>query len=59
MILRLKGKYTILAVTHSLSQMQRIADTVFVFKNGAVTNMIEDYRTADADECMELIQNAF
>lgn len=59
MILRLKGKYTILAVTHSLSQMQRIADTVFVFKNGVVTNLIEDYRTADADECMKLIQNAF
>lgn len=59
MILRLKKKYTILAVTHSLSQMQRIADTVFVFKNGEITNLIEDYQTADADECMDMIQKAF
>lgn len=59
MILRLKKKYTIVAVTHSLSQMQRIADTVFFFKNGIITNLIEDYQSADDEECMELIQKTF
>lgn len=59
MILRLKKKYTILAVTHSLSQMQRIADSVFVFKNGEVTNIIEDYNHGNTDEFTDLIQRAF
>lgn len=59
MILGLKDKYTVLAVTHSLSQMQRIADTVFIFKNGVVNNVIEDYSNSDAKECMNLVQRAF
>ncbi|WP_035244002.1 phosphate ABC transporter ATP-binding protein [Desulfonatronovibrio hydrogenovorans] len=59
MILNLKNKYTVLAVTHSLSQMQRLADTVFVFKDGLVSSVIEEFDPHQSKECLDLIQSAF
>jgi phosphate transport system ATP-binding protein len=59
MIKKLKEKYTIMAVTHSLSQMQRMADRIFVFKQGRVINTIDDYSRDKSEECLNLIQKVF
>lgn len=59
MIRKLKSKYTIMAVTHSLSQMQRMADRIFVFRQGRVINTIDDYSSDKAEECLNLIQKVF
>lgn len=59
MIRKLKEKYTIMAVTHSLSQMQRLADRIFVFRQGEIIRTIEDYNQDRAGECLDLIQKVF
>lgn len=59
MIFRLKEKYTIMAVTHSLSQMQRLADRIFIFNSGRITTVIDDFNTENSKEYLEMIQKNF
>lgn len=41
LLLRLKEKYTIVAVSHSLSQARRLADQIIVFKEGLVVQSLD------------------
>jgi phosphate transport system ATP-binding protein len=56
---RLKQRYTILAVSHSLSQTRRIADRVCVLKEGQLVQDLARQHLEDADAFHQLMDAAF
>lgn len=56
---RLKQQYTILAVSHSLTQTRRIADRVCVLKEGELVQEIAGQHLKDAETFQQLIEAAF
>ena len=56
---RLKQRYTILAVSHSLSQTRRIADRVCVLKEGELVQEMARQQLEDADAFQQLMEAAF
>jgi len=56
---RLKKRYTILAVSHSLSQTRRIADRVCVLKEGQLVQEMAGHHLEDADAFQQLMDAAF
>jgi len=56
---RLKQRYTILAVSHSLSQTRRIADRVYVLKEGELVQEMARQQLEDADAFRRLMEDAF
>jgi phosphate transport system ATP-binding protein len=56
---RLKQRYAVLAVSHSLSQTRRIADRVCVLKEGQLVQEMERRQLEDADAFRQLMEAAF
>jgi phosphate transport system ATP-binding protein len=56
---RLKQRYAILAVSHSLSQTRRIADRVCVLKEGQIIQEMARHELEDADAFQKLMEAAF
>jgi phosphate transport system ATP-binding protein len=56
---RLKERYTILAVSHSLSQTRRIADRVCVLKEGQLVQEVAGQHLKDAEIFQQLMEAAF
>ncbi len=59
LLARLKQRYTILAVSHSLSQTRRIADRVCVLKEGQLVQDLARHQLEDADAFRQLMESAF
>lgn len=55
----LKDRYTILAVSHSLSQTWRIADSILVLKEGKLIQDISRRHLEDPDAFRRLMEEAF
>lgn len=56
---RLKERYTVLAVSHSLSQTRRLADKVYVLREGVVGQEISGECWQDPKAFEKLIEDAF
>ena len=56
---RLKERYTIIAVSHSLGQTRRIADRVVVLRGGKVSQTFDKTYLADADVFQTLVEEVF
>jgi len=59
LLLELKKMYPILAVTHSLSQAQRIADRVLVLREGRIVQTLTRNQMEDPTMLQELLAVAF
>ncbi|NSW87423.1 MAG: phosphate ABC transporter ATP-binding protein, partial [Syntrophobacteraceae bacterium] len=59
LLLELKKQYTILAVSHSLSQTRRLADRVFVLNDGRITHELDRFHLQDRDVFQKLIEEIF
>lgn len=59
LFLELKPRYTILAVTHSIHQMRRLADRVLVMNQGRVTKDLDRDLIKDQDACERLFDDLF
>lgn len=59
LLLRLKERYTILAVSHSLSQTRRLADRVCVLKEGRIVREVDKQRLEDGAVFQALVEEAF
>jgi len=59
LLLELKKQYTILAVSHSLSQTRRLADRVFVLNDGRIVHELDRFHLQDRDVFQKLIEEIF
>ena len=59
LLLRLKERYTVVAVSHSLSQARRLADRLFVIREGRMVQQMNQQHLQDAMVFQELIDSAF
>jgi ABC-type dipeptide/oligopeptide/nickel transport system ATPase subunit len=59
LFLELKPRYTILAVTHSIHQMRRLADRVLVMNQGRVIKDLDSDLIKDQDACERLFDDLF
>lgn len=59
LLLRLKTDYCIVAVSHSLSQARRLADRLFVLREGRIVQEMDRGSLQDAALCGRLIEEAF
>ena len=59
LLLKLKEKYTILAVSHSLSETRRLADRVCVLREGRIVKELERQHLSDPAVFQQLIEAAF
>ncbi len=59
LLLRLKIDYCIVAVSHSLSQARRLADRLFVLREGRIVQEMDRSSLQDAALCGRLIEEAF
>lgn len=55
----LKERYTILAVSHSLSQTRRLADRVCVLREGRIVQELDQQHLGDPTAFQRLIEDAF
>lgn len=55
----LKERYTILAVSHSLSQTRRLADKVYVLREGRIEQEMSGQRLQDSETFEELVEDIF
>lgn len=55
----LKERYTILAVSHSLSQTRRLADRVCVLREGRIVQELDQQHLGDPNTFQKLIEEAF
>ncbi|HDQ39810.1 MAG TPA: phosphate ABC transporter ATP-binding protein [Desulfonatronum sp.] len=55
----LKERYAILAVTHSLSQMRRLADRVLVLRNGELVAELGREEFEDQESCRAIMEEYF
>jgi phosphate transport system ATP-binding protein len=56
---RLKTRYTILAVSHNLSQARRLADQVAVLREGSLVQVLDRGRLEDADSFYRQVESLF
>lgn len=59
LLTRLKERYTILAVSHSLSQTRRLADRVCVLREGRLVRELDQQHLEDQNVFQKLIEEAF
>ncbi|ABK15984.1 phosphate ABC transporter ATP-binding protein [Syntrophobacter fumaroxidans] len=59
LLTRLKKRYTILAVSHSLSQTRRLADRVCVLREGRIVRELDHQHLQDLNEFQRLVEDAF
>lgn len=59
LFLELKSRYTILAVTHSLNQMRRLADRVLLMNNGQIIKDLDRDLIRDQNACDILFEDVF
>jgi phosphate transport system ATP-binding protein len=59
LFLDLKSRYTILAVTHSLNQMRRLADRVLVMNHGKLLKELDRNSLLDQHACDSLFEDVF
>jgi phosphate transport system ATP-binding protein len=59
LLTRLKERYTILAVSHSLSQTRRLADRVCVLREGQIVRELDQQHLEDQNVFQRLIEDAF
>ncbi len=57
LFLELKSRYTILAVTHSLNQMRRLADRVLVMNDGRIIQDLDRDSITDQNACDQLFED--
>lgn len=55
----LKDRYTIVAVSHSLSQARRLADRLWVLRQGRIVEQLERPQLQDAAAFQELVDSTF
>ncbi len=59
LLLGLRDRYTVVAVSHSLSQARRLADRLFVIREGRIVQQMNRQHLQDAKLFQQLIYNAF
>lgn len=59
LLLDLKRKYTIIALSHSLSQARRLADSVIVVKEGRIAHTISSSEFREHDILNDLLEEIF
>lgn len=59
LLLELKDRYTILAVSHSLSETRRLADRVLVLREGRIVQELDRQHLGDPAVFQQLIEAAF
>ncbi len=59
LLLELKERYTVLAVSHSLRQTQRLADRVYVLREGQIVQELTREHLEDLETFQGLIEAAF
>lgn len=59
LLLRLKERYTVVAVSHSLGQTRRIADHVAVLREGRISRTFDRLALADAAVFQALVEDVF
>ncbi len=59
LLLSLKERYTIIAVSHSLSQARRLADKVLIFKDGSVVQQLSREDLQAPDTLQTLLEEIF
>lgn len=59
LLLELKSNYTVIVVSHSLSQAQRLADTLYVFKSGQLTQALKPDEFLDSAAFQQTIETLF
>lgn len=59
LLVELKNKYTIIVVSHSLTQAQRIGDRIIVFKQGDVSKIINREELTNHEVFEGLIEDVF
>ena len=59
LLVELKERYTILAVSHSLRQTQRLADRVYVLREGGIVQEMDRRHLQDLETFQGLIEAAF
>ncbi len=55
----LKDRYAILAVTHSLNQMRRLADRALVLRDGAMVSELSRGDLTNQEHCQRLLEDVF
>jgi len=55
----LKARYAILAVTHSLSQMRRLADRVLILRGGQLVSQLSREEFQNQASCLEIMEEFF
>lgn len=55
----LKARYAILAVTHSLSQMRRLADRVLILRGGQLVSQLSRKEFQNQASCLEIMEEFF
>jgi phosphate transport system ATP-binding protein len=59
LLLSLKDRYTVIAVSHSLSQARRLADEALVFRDGAVARRLTRHDLQTPDTLQGLLEEIF
>jgi phosphate transport system ATP-binding protein len=59
LLLKLKDRYTIVAVSHSLRQTRRLADRLLVLRNGQIVQAMHKQHLEDYEMFQKLIEAAF
>jgi len=59
LLLSLKDRYTIIAVSHSLSQARRLADAALIFREGAVVQHLERADLQAPETLQTLLEEIF
>jgi phosphate transport system ATP-binding protein len=59
LLLKLKERYTILAVSHSLSQARRLGDELLVMKEGRLARILSRQDFQDKTMLEELLEEVF
>ncbi len=59
LLLSLKERYTIIAVSHSLSQARRLADVALVFRDGSVAQHLRREDLQAPDTLQALLEEIF
>ena len=59
LLLSLKGRYTIIAVSHSLTQARRLADEALIFRDGSVVQQLSREDLQAPDTLQTLLEELF
>ncbi|MCK4306187.1 MAG: phosphate ABC transporter ATP-binding protein, partial [Candidatus Eisenbacteria sp.] len=58
LLLRLRSKYTIVAVSHSLAQAQRLADSVLLIDQGRIARTFDREALYNKEAFFELVKDS-